>query len=107
MPVPDNLQLYTAFNADGTVELVTDPARTLSDLPQIPIPPDGVFSFEVESLEPGMYFIAVQKFVTGGLSSEQIDMVLHEKDGYNIVEISENVTLPFNIDMGEVTIQLP
>lgn len=47
------VMLSLAFSADGTMEVV-------SDLAKIPVPLDGFFAFELESLEPGMYLVVVQ-----------------------------------------------
>lgn len=42
-----------AFNEDGTINIVSDSART-------PVPTDGFFTFEFESLEPGIYLVVLQ-----------------------------------------------
>jgi hypothetical protein len=91
------------FPADGGVLLK-------SDLAQIPIPSDGVFNFQLDSLEPGKYFVAAQKFTPRNWT--RMNAMVLAKEGGNpesvvIVELPENVTLPFIFDMGEVGIILP
>jgi hypothetical protein len=45
--------LDIAFNEDGIINIITDSAS-------IPVPADGNFIFELESLEPGLYLVIVQ-----------------------------------------------
>jgi len=45
--------LSVAFSEDGTINVV-------SDLASIPVPTDGFFTFELESLEPGIYLVVLQ-----------------------------------------------
>jgi hypothetical protein len=81
-----------------------------SELAQIPIPPDGIFSFQVDRLEPGEYFIAAQKFNPRDWMRHNA-MVLAKEAGdpksVVMIEIGDDVALPFRFDMGEVVMILP
>ena len=91
------------FPADGLVYVESDLAR-------IPIPSDGIFNFQLDSLKPGKYFVAAQRFKPRDWT--RMNAMVLAKEGGNpesvvIVEIPENVTLPFILDMGKVVIILP
>jgi hypothetical protein len=84
--------------------------RLDSHLAKIPIPPDGVFSFQVENLEAGKYFVTAQKFNPADMFNFHamvLARVAGKPESIVIIEIPENVTLPFSFDMGEVVIILP
>jgi hypothetical protein len=81
-----------------------------SDLAQIPIPSDGAFAFQLDSLAAGKYFVTAQRFTPRNWTKMNA-MVLAREGGEPasvvVVEIPEGVTLPFVFDMGEVVIILP
>lgn len=108
--------------ADGelTIVLTASGLAIHSDLARIPIPPDGVFNFHVDSLKPGRYFVTVQNFHselpqevgTKKPAHATVNFMVLLREAGNpestvVIEIPENVTLPFSFDMGEVAIQLP
>ena len=88
-------------------------ARIKSDLDSVPLPTDGDFEFHIESLDPGEYIIAVQHFCPssdGGvrLNYKIMTLLREANDQYSeVIEIPENISLPFAINMGEVVIRLP
>ena len=126
--LPDDGQVTVAIDNKAQIETISD-----SDLAQIPIPSDGVFSFQTESLEPGTYIIVAQLFKSpDGLIH---NMVLIEDAGnvelfrviemdyeastdrfvfltsgneeaYAIIEIPDDVIPPISFDMGEVEAQI-
>ena len=92
--------------ADGQLRGTTDDQGRLaydSELAQIPIPHDGVFTFQVESLKPGIYIIAAQLLRN---SSFWTPLLVREAE-YVKVEIPQDANLPLGFDLGEVTIPLP
>lgn len=101
-----HLQLV-GLPADSQLSGTTDHQGRLvydSELAQVPIPPDGVFTFQVESLEPGVYLIAAQR-----LQGYPFDMtpLLIKETTYVRVEIPERANLPLSFDLGEVKIPVP
>jgi len=101
--VPGSGRVTFVFPADGLVYVE-------SDLAQIPIPSDGIFNFQLDSLEPGEYFVAAQRFTPRNWT--KMNAMVLAKEGGNpksvvIVGIPENVALPFIFDMGKVFIILP
>ena len=96
-------QVTFVFPADGLVYVK-------SDLAQIPIPSDGIFNFQLDSLKPGKYFVTAQRFTPRNWT--KMNAMVLAKEGGNaksvvIVEIPENVPLPFYFDMGKVAIIIP
>jgi hypothetical protein len=92
--------------ADGRLGFTTDDQGRLaydSALAQIPIPHDGIFTFQVESLEPGTYLIAAQLL----RNSSFLTPLLVKEAEYVIVEIPQHANLPLTFTLGEVAIQLP
>jgi hypothetical protein len=78
-----------------------------SELAQIPIPHDGVFAFHVESLKPGVYLIAAQLLLKHNLPPGTLLVKSPRSGEYVNFEIPQNINLPLNIDLGEVTIPIP
>jgi hypothetical protein len=92
--------------ADGRLSGTTDDQGRLaydSELAQSPIPSDGVFNFQVESLEPGTYVVAAQRLRN---SSFMTPLLVTETE-YVRVEIRQDATLPVTFDLGEVAIPIP
>ncbi|MFQ5812712.1 MAG: hypothetical protein ACE5I2_05920 [Anaerolineae bacterium] len=94
---------------DGKLSGTTDDQGRLvydSDLAQISIPRDGAFTFQIESLEPGNYLIAVQLLrdtaALGGGPNPLL--VKEEEEKYVRFEIPQDLNLPLSIDLGEVII---
>jgi hypothetical protein len=105
VPMPENGKLLVVFNSDGTVEIAPKLAQDPPDLPQIPVPSDGAFSLQAESLAPGEYLIAIQKYIPGKQNFKPMVLLLGGDE--NTFEVPEDVTLPFHLDVREVDVQLP
>lgn len=104
----DSYLQLVRFPADGRLSCTTDGQGWLtydSELAQIPIPHDGVFNFQVESLESGTYLIAAQRArnVVGSMS---LSLLVKEAELVT-VEIPQDADLPFSLDLGEVYIPVP
>jgi hypothetical protein len=102
--VSDKGTISFAFNADGTTSLD-------SDLAQIPLPSeDGFFDFRMESIEPGKYFISAQKFIpSNGMNFNAMVIGTDPNDPKSIIaiDIPDDITLPFHLELGDVAIILP
>jgi hypothetical protein len=102
--VSDKGTISFVFPADGAIFLD-------SDLAQIPIPSDdGFFDFRIENIEPGKYFISAQKF--NPPNGTRFNAMLIATDPTNpesviAIDIPENITLPFHLDLGKVALILP
>ena len=102
----DSYLQLVRFPADGRLHFTTDDQGRQaldSELAQIPIPHDGVFTFQIESLEPGTYLIATQLL----RNSSFLTPLLVREAEYVKVEIPQDANLPLSFDLGEVTIPLP
>jgi hypothetical protein len=102
----DSYLQLVSLPADGRLSGSTDDQGRLaydSDLARIPIPQDGVFAFQVGSLQPGTYVIAAQLL----RNSSFLMPLLVKEEKPVMVEIPQNVELPLALDLGKVTISLP
>jgi hypothetical protein len=91
---------------DGRLGFTTDDQGYLaydSEFAQIPIPHDGIFTFLVESLEPGTYVIAAQLFLNVIGSTP---LLVKEAELVKI-EIPQYANLPLSFDLSEVAIYVP
>jgi hypothetical protein len=119
--VSNTLEIYTEpgftyiESGDITYALPNDPlGHVKSDLAETSLTADGTFSFQIDNLAPGSYFVVAQNFKTSSFSMGWgVENVMAlARDGGNpesviVLEIPDNPTLPFFLDMGEVVITLP
>lgn len=87
-------------------------AHVESDLATAQISSDGSFTFQIDSLAPGAYFVVAQDFQSFDMNWVGSNvMALAEENGNPdsivVIEVPEGVSLPFIIELEEVVVILP
>jgi hypothetical protein len=71
-----------------------------SNLPQLPVPANGIFAFKVPTMKPGEYRVAIQELPQGS----KLHNILAKGNREAVIEMPKDAKLPLTIDLGEVTI---
>ena len=109
----DGLFLYIE-NGDITYVIGYSTAHVESELATTQIFSNGSFTFQIDNLAPGKYFIVAQDVLHAALPENWIlsNVLALARESGNpesvmVVEIPEDIALPFIVDTGEVNIILP
>jgi hypothetical protein len=71
-----------------------------SNLPQLPVPANGIFAFKVPSMKPGEYRVALQELD----QDSKLHNILAKGNQEAVIEMPKDAKLPLTIDIGEVII---
>lgn len=96
---------------DGNLKIMTDENARMayeSDLPKIPVPKNGKFTFVTEHLAPCKYIIVLQYFERATLSGDpQPSAILAKEGNWVNIDIAKNTKLPLVINLGDTYIRFP